>query len=89
MDPDRNQSFLCRECGALGRITKTHRFSLDTSDLYCQCTDAECGCSWVAQVSYSHQLSPSGRTTTQLALSLINSLSPDGRQRLQRELNLG
>lgn len=79
----------CRECGALGRITKTHRFSLDTADLYCQCTDAECGCSWVAQMSYSHQLSPSGRTTTQLALSLINSLSPDVRQRLQRELNLG
>ncbi|MGL6427800.1 ogr/Delta-like zinc finger family protein [Aeromonas hydrophila] len=79
----------CRECGELGRITKTHRLSRDTSDLYCQCTDAECGHSWVSQVSYSHPLSPSGRTTSQLALSLINSLSPDGRQALQRELNLG
>jgi RNase P subunit RPR2 len=76
----------CRECGALGRITKTHRFSLDTSDLYCQCTDAECGCSWVAQVSYSHQLSPSGRTTSQLILSLSQALSPEGRQMVLRGL---
>ncbi|MGY4028284.1 ogr/Delta-like zinc finger family protein [Aeromonas rivuli] len=29
-------------------MTKTHWLSRETSDLYCQCTDAECGCSWVA-----------------------------------------
>lgn len=26
-----------------GRITKTNRLGDDVSDLYCQCTDAECG----------------------------------------------
>ncbi|WP_421218217.1 ogr/Delta-like zinc finger family protein [Aeromonas enteropelogenes] len=70
----------CRECGALGRITKTHRFSLDTSDLYCQCTDAECSHSWVATLSFSHALSPSSKTTHQLVLSLVGSLTPEGRQ---------
>ncbi|WP_084218254.1 ogr/Delta-like zinc finger family protein [Aeromonas rivuli] len=79
----------CRECGELGRITKTHRLSRDTADLYCQCTDAQCGASWVSQMSYSHPLSPSGRTASQLALSLINSLSPDGRQLLLQGLSQG
>ncbi|MGX5834619.1 ogr/Delta-like zinc finger family protein [Aeromonas piscicola] len=76
----------CRECGELGRITKTHRLSRDTADLYCQCTDAECGHSWVSQVSYSHPLSPSGRTTQQLILNLNKSLSPEGQQLILKEL---
>jgi rRNA maturation protein Nop10 len=33
----------CKMCGQRGRITKTNRLSDDVSDLYCQCTDAECG----------------------------------------------
>ena len=33
----------CKVCGQRGRITKTNRLSDDVSDLYCQCTDAECG----------------------------------------------
>ena len=70
----------CRECGELGRITKTHRLSRDTSDLYCQCTDAECGHSWVACLSFTHTLSPSAKTANQLVLSLMGSLTPEGRQ---------
>ncbi|HHQ4763854.1 TPA: ogr/Delta-like zinc finger family protein [Aeromonas veronii] len=70
----------CKVCGQRGRITKTNRLSDDVSDLYCQCTDAECGHSWVATLSFSHTLSPSSRTTSQLALSLISSLTPEARQ---------
>jgi hypothetical protein len=33
----------CKVCGQRGRITKTNRLSDEVSDLYCQCTDAECG----------------------------------------------
>ncbi|MFB2830291.1 ogr/Delta-like zinc finger family protein [Aeromonas jandaei] len=79
----------CRECGGKGKITKTQRFSADTSDSYCQCNDPECGHTWVIQHSFKHTLSPSAFTTTQLALSLIKSLGPDGRKTLQRELHLG
>ncbi len=63
-----------------GRITKTNRLSDDVSDLYCQCTDAECGHSWVATLSFAHTLSPSAKTTNQLVLSLMGSLTPEGRQ---------
>ncbi|BCO13545.1 hypothetical protein RIMD111065_19010 [Aeromonas hydrophila] len=52
----------------------------DVSDLYCQCTDAECGHSWVATLSFAHTLSPSAKTTNQLVLSLMGSLTPEGRQ---------
>ncbi len=44
----------CKVCGQRGRITKTNRLSDDVSDLYCQCTDAECGHSWVATLSFAH-----------------------------------
>ncbi|WP_429076412.1 ogr/Delta-like zinc finger family protein [Aeromonas hydrophila] len=79
---------LCTECGKRGRITKTERLSVKVADLYCQCTDAECGHTWVSTLSFGHTLSPSARSTTQLALSLIRSLGPDGRKTLQQELQL-
>ncbi|WP_080761849.1 ogr/Delta-like zinc finger family protein [Aeromonas hydrophila] len=78
----------CRECSARGRITKTHRLSCDTADLYCQCTDAECGHCWVMQMSYSRQLSPSTKTSTQLALQLLRQLPKENRQFILDGLNI-
>ena len=77
----------CKECGQRGRITKTNHLSDAVADLYCQCTDAECGHSWVATLSFSHSLSPSARTTNQMALALIRGLSPEGRQFVLQGLN--
>lgn len=76
----------CKECGQRGRITKTNQLSSAVADLYCQCTDAECGHSWVATLSFSHTLSPSSRTTSQLVLSLVGSLTPEGRQMVLKGL---
>ncbi|PXV53404.1 UNVERIFIED_ORG: Ogr/Delta-like zinc finger protein [Aeromonas veronii] len=70
----------CKVCGQRGRITKTNRLSDDVSDLYCQCTDAECGHSWVATLSFAHTISPSAKITNRLVLSLMGSLTPEGRQ---------
>ncbi|UCM63794.1 ogr/Delta-like zinc finger family protein [Aeromonas hydrophila] len=77
----------CKVRGQHGRITKTNRLSDDVSDLYCQCTDAECGHSWVATLSFSHTLSPSSRTASQLVLNLLSSLSPDRQQSVFKELH--
>ncbi|WP_323904822.1 Ogr/Delta-like zinc finger protein [Aeromonas hydrophila] len=79
----------CKVCGQRGRITKTNRLSDDVSDLYCQCTDAECGHSWVATLSFSHTLSPSSRTASQLVLNLVSALSPEGRQVVLKGLGEG
>lgn len=70
----------CKECGQLGRITKTNNLSAAVADLYCQCTDAECGHSWVSNLSFAHTLSPSSRSSHQMALALVRGLSPEGRQ---------
>ena len=70
----------CKECGQRGRITKTNRLSDEVSDLYCQCTDAECGHSWVATLSFAHTLSPSSKSTNQMVLTLVRGLTPQGRQ---------
>ncbi|WP_368178352.1 ogr/Delta-like zinc finger family protein [Aeromonas sp. R7-1] len=76
----------CKVCGQRGRITKTNRLSNDVSDLYCQCTDAECGHSWVATLSFAHTLSPSARTVNQLVLNLVESLTVEGRQAILDKL---
>lgn len=77
---------ICPECSQKGRITKTNKMSLQVSDLYCQCTDAECGHTWVSRLSYSHTLSPSARTSEQLVLHLARNLSPEGWQQVLHEL---
>lgn len=76
----------CKECGQRGRITKTNHLSDSVADLYCQCTDAECGHSWVATLSFNHTLSPSARSSNQLAMLLTRGLSQEGRQMLLQEL---
>lgn len=68
----------CKVCGQRGRITKTNQLSPDVSDLYCQCTDAECGHSWVATLSFSHTLNPSVKMTRQMVLGLAKGLNPEG-----------
>ncbi|WP_323940984.1 Ogr/Delta-like zinc finger protein [Aeromonas hydrophila] len=76
----------CKVCGQRGRITKTNKLSDDVSDLYCQCTDAECGHSWVATLSFSHTLSPSSHTASELVLNFLNSLSLEHRKMVLKNL---
>lgn len=45
-----------------------------------------CGHSWVATLSFAHTLSPSAKTTNQLVLSLMGSLTPEGRQMVLKGL---
>lgn len=79
---------LCSECGSKAIIGKTNRLSLAHADLYCSCSNPECGHTFVANLSYSHTLSPSAKSSTQLVRQLIGSMSPSNRSQLQRELNL-
>lgn len=79
---------LCRICSKKAIIGKTDRISLDHANLYCSCSDPECGHTFVANVSFSHTLSPSAKSSSQLVKQLVNAMSPDHRLQLQRELNL-
>ncbi|WP_081275639.1 ogr/Delta-like zinc finger family protein [Vibrio cyclitrophicus] len=79
---------VCTECGEKARIQKSNRISTVYSDLYCSCSDPECGHSFVMNLTFSHTLSPSAKTTSQLAFEIVKALSPEQRQELQRQLSL-
>jgi hypothetical protein len=79
---------LCTSCGQKAIIGKTDRLSVEHANLYCSCSDPECGHTFVANVSFSHTLSPSSKNTTEVVSALVKSLSPSQRKELQQELAL-
>lgn len=70
----------CPECSANAVIRKTHRKHRQISDIYCACSDVECGHTFVMNMTFSHTLSPSAKTGDKLLQTVINNLSPDQRQ---------
>jgi|UPI0005B222CD hypothetical protein len=78
---------MCTECGQLGRITKTNRMTAGVANLYCQCTDASCGHSWVSTLAYSHTLSPSAKRASDMAMNLARGLSPEAHGSLCESVN--
>ncbi|PTP89152.1 ogr/Delta-like zinc finger family protein [Vibrio splendidus] len=79
---------VCPECGEKARIQKSNRISAGYSDLYCSCSDPECGYSFVMNLTFSHTLSPSAKTTSQLAFEMVKALAPDQRQELKNQLSI-
>ncbi|UXI02892.1 ogr/Delta-like zinc finger family protein [Photobacterium sp. TY1-4] len=69
-------------------ITKTNRLSNDCADLYYQCKNPACGHKFVMSLYYSHSLSPSSKTTDDLAVALVKALSPNQRQHLAQQISL-
>lgn len=70
----------CPECAAPAIIRKTNWQDKRLADLYCGCTDVECGHTFVFKAEYSHSLSPSGLTGNRLVKALIERLRPEERQ---------
>ncbi|MBE8557925.1 ogr/Delta-like zinc finger family protein [Vibrio sp. OPT24] len=79
---------ICPECSEKARIQKSNRISAGYSDLYCSCSDPECGHSFVMNLTFSHTLSPSAKTTSQLAFEMVKALAPDQRQELKQQLSI-
>ncbi|MBL4830873.1 MAG: ogr/Delta-like zinc finger family protein [Aliivibrio sp.] len=75
-------------CGERAVIKKTNRLSNDCADLYCECKNRECGHNFVMSLYFSHTLSPSAKSTENLAIHLIRVLSPQGRTSLKQQLAL-
>ncbi|WP_195904044.1 Ogr/Delta-like zinc finger protein, partial [Serratia marcescens] len=49
----RNLKVICTECNAPAIISKTNRKTAQFADLYCQCTDVECGHTFVMNMTFS------------------------------------
>lgn len=71
---------ICPECGANSVIKKTSRKHRQISDLYCACSDFECGHTFVMNMTFSHTISPSAKSQEQLLRSVISSLNGEQKQ---------
>ncbi|MCS3425029.1 ssDNA-binding Zn-finger/Zn-ribbon topoisomerase 1 [Rahnella sp. BIGb0603] len=73
---------ICPECGANSVIKKTARKHRKISDLYCACSDFECGHTFVMNMTFSHTISPSAKSQGSLLRGLVDSLKSDDKQML-------
>ena len=65
----------CTACGANAVIRKTNRKHREIADIYCACSDVECGHTFVMNLTFSHTLSPSAKTGDQLLQAVIDRKS--------------
>ena len=70
----------CPECGSPAIIRKSDWKDKKLADLYCACSEVECGHTFVFNATFSHSLSPSGLTGNKLVKFIIDQLKPDERQ---------
>ncbi|WP_115103746.1 ogr/Delta-like zinc finger family protein [Hafnia alvei] len=76
----RVMKIFCPDCGAKAVISKTNRKHRQIADIYCACSDVECGHTFVMNLTFSHTLSPSAKQGEQMIKTIIDSLSPEQRQ---------
>jgi len=65
----------CNVCSAKGRIVSRDELSLEFARLYCQCSSVKCGHTWVANLTFSHTLSPSAQAVDRLLFDRLRTLS--------------
>ena len=68
------------KCGNKGRIASREELSREFAKLYCQCLDAKCGHTWVANLTFSHTLSPSVQSYERMLLDRLRDM-PRAKQR--------
>ena len=74
----------CKECGERGRITSRNDLSKEFSSLYCQCLS--CGHRWVANLTFSHTLTPSAHMVDRLLFDLLRDIPPARQKELFSQL---
>ncbi|MGP3593387.1 ogr/Delta-like zinc finger family protein [Vagococcus sp. WN89Y] len=77
----RVMKMICTECLAIATIRKTNRKHPQLADVYCSCTNVECGHSFVMTVSFSHTLSPSALKGQGRVKELIDAMPEQDREK--------
>ncbi|ASL93802.1 transcriptional regulator [Serratia marcescens] len=70
---------ICPDCASKAIIQKTNRKHRHLSDIYCVCSNWECGHRFVVNATFSHTLVPSALTHGQIMQSFVNSVTPEQR----------
>lgn len=69
------------ECMSAATVRKTNRKQPKLSDMYCYCSNVECGHTFVMNISFSHTISPSALRGQGRIKELMDALPPDERQK--------
>ncbi|WP_140920270.1 ogr/Delta-like zinc finger family protein [Limnobaculum xujianqingii] len=70
----------CPACKSKATIKKTNRKHDEIADIYCACNDVECGHTFVMNLTFSHTISPSAKTTLQHIKSFLSLWSDEDKQ---------
>ncbi|EEC7726817.1 TPA: ogr/Delta-like zinc finger family protein [Escherichia coli] len=70
----------CPDCGAPAVIRKTDWKTPELADLYCACSDVECGHTFVCTMTFSHTLSPGARSGRNMVKFLVDAMRPEDRR---------
>lgn len=70
----------CPDCGATAIIRKTDWKTHELADLYCACSDIECGHTFVCTMTFSHTLSPGARSGRNMVKFLVDTMRPEDRR---------
>jgi len=80
-----NMRVECPECFRPAVVSSRKRMSEQVTNLYCSCSDPECGASFVSSLSFSHILSPSRKQSQNVIAEWLAKLSPADRATLLKQ----
>ncbi|MBC3410074.1 ogr/Delta-like zinc finger family protein [Pseudomonas sp. SWRI51] len=78
----------CTACDHKGRISSREETTRAYAKLYCQCLNAECGHTWVSELTFKHTLRAPAQRQTTLLLDHIRSLPSDRQHELFQQLGI-
>lgn len=77
------------KCGQLAVIQTSNEMDLQLKQVYCACTDPECGHTFVVNVEFSHTLSPSAHDLPEELRKRIRETAPTEQASLFSEVSTG
>jgi len=83
-----NMRVECPECFRPAVVSSRKRMSEQVTNLYCSCSDPECGATFVSTLSFSHILSPSRNQSQNMLVELLAKQSAKDRAEIIRQANL-
>jgi len=79
----------CPACFKPAVVSSRRRMSEQVTNLYCSCSDPECGATFVSTLSFSHILSPSRGQSQNMLVEWLAKLSPKDREDAISRANQG
>jgi len=77
---------ICQHCGAKALITSSNQLSAMVKDLYCKCSNLECGASFVCTLGFKRTINPPVSTMKALALEIVNGMSKAEKTEIMQEI---